>query len=267
MVSHSAPEFWQLRLTIRFDHAPWESLKRDNVLTWVSWICFTLPLEEALKNPEYEKFLYWTFDVVEARTGTTFPKGHDPNIRTIRFSLDPVNAKSRPLILYALANSINWVLSEIRLPYLGMGRYTEGGIDYLVRIPPGWTPEKGRKDPNAMPIVFLHGLGFGLLQNHLLLENLLSKLKTHPLVVPIAYHTSMAFFNPRHLTPWTRTEFVGCMKRICERWGFWEEPQEGQGDGSASRWGGMSVLSHSNGSVGHGWCRSNQNTIRIQLIC
>jgi hypothetical protein len=203
---------------------------------------------------------------VEARTGTTFPLGHDPSIRVIRFSLDPVGAKSRPLLLYALANTINWSLANIRLPYLGMGRYTEGGVDYLIRIPPGWTPEMGRRDPNAMPILFLHGLGFGLLQNHILLEGLLGSLKSHPLVVPLAHHTSMSFFHPRHLAPWTRPEFVGCMKRICERWGFWEEPQEGQGTaGPEGMWGGMSVLSHSNGSVGHGWREFLHNACGSQL--
>lgn len=251
------------QLTLRFDHAPWDSLKRDNILIWVSWICFTLPLETALQNPEHGEFLYWTYSVVEARTGTTFPPGHNPSIRTIRFSLDPVNAKSRPLILYALSNTINWMITDIRLSYLGMGRYSHDGVDYLIRIPPGWTPEKGRSDPKAMPVLYLYGLGFGLLQNTLLIQNLLKKLPTHPLVVPIPHHTSMSFFNERHLRPWSRTEFIRCIKAISERWGFWEEPQEGQGGAGAGTWGGLSVLSHSNGSVAHGWSELSSHPLIV----
>lgn len=35
---------------------------------------------------------------------------------------------------------------------------------YLIRIPPGWTPEEGERDPNQTPVVFFHGLGFGLVR-------------------------------------------------------------------------------------------------------
>jgi hypothetical protein len=38
------------------------------------------------------------------------------------------------------------------------------------------------------------------------------------------------------------------MKRICTKWGFWEE-----GDDLTPVKGGVSLLSHSNGSVAHGW--------------
>jgi len=38
------------------------------------------------------------------------------------------------------------------------------------------------------------------------------------------------------------------MKRICTKWGFWEE-----GDDQTPSKGGVSMLSHSNGSVAHGW--------------
>jgi hypothetical protein len=35
-------------------------------------------------------------------------------------------------------------------------------IDYLIRVPLGWTPEMGRCMCNCIPIVYLHGLDFGL---------------------------------------------------------------------------------------------------------
>jgi hypothetical protein len=49
-------------------------------------------------------------------------------------------------------------------------QYREGDIEYLIRIPPGWTPEKGMTQANAMPVVYLHGLGFGLVRPPLSLE-------------------------------------------------------------------------------------------------
>ncbi|RSH95841.1 hypothetical protein EHS25_000934 [Saitozyma podzolica] len=30
-----------------FNHAPWSSIKKHNVLVWLSWSCFNLPLEDA----------------------------------------------------------------------------------------------------------------------------------------------------------------------------------------------------------------------------
>lgn len=116
---------------------------------------------------------------------------------------------------------------------------------------------------NAMPIVYFHGLGFGLLQNHLLVKHLIESLPTHPIVVPLAPHTGQAFFHPRHLRPWSRRELVETVKAICTRWRFWEEPQAGNG-GQVR--GGVSLLSHSNGSVAHAWRGSISFFISLQLI-
>jgi hypothetical protein len=87
------------------------------------------------------------------------------------------------------------------------------------------------------------------LQNHLLIKHLIKSLPTHPLLIPIPPHTSQSVFHPRHLRPWSRPEVVNVMKRICTKWGFWEE-----GDDQTPSKGGVSMLSHSNGSVAHGWC-------------
>jgi hypothetical protein len=75
----------------RFNHAPWESLRRQNVLAWLSWSCFTLPYEEAKKNRSFMTYLEKTMKTLEARTGTIIPEGYDPEISILRLTLDPVN--------------------------------------------------------------------------------------------------------------------------------------------------------------------------------
>ncbi|ORX37879.1 hypothetical protein BD324DRAFT_578355 [Kockovaella imperatae] len=241
------------RLRTWFNHAPWESLRRQNVIIWLSWSCFNLPYEDVQNNKKWLDFLDASLKMLEARTGTRFPDGFDPNVEMLRLTLDPVNAKGRPLILYAVTNTINWFLREIVYPYQGMGLYREGGIDYLIRIPAHWTPEKGRTEPNAMPIIYFHGLGFGLLQNHLLIKHLLESLPTHPICVPLAVHTSQSIFHERHLRPWTRRELVPAIKNICKKWGFWEQGVEEWGVRKDRSAGGVSLMSHSNGSTAHGW--------------
>jgi hypothetical protein len=98
-----------------------------------------------------------------------------------------------------------------------------------------------------MPVVYFHGLGFGLLQSHLLIRDLLAKMPTHPIVIPIAPHTSQSIFHERFLQPWTKDEVVDGMKGICKKWGFWD----------GRRTGGMSLMSHSNGSIAHSWRESS----------
>jgi hypothetical protein len=82
---------WISELNIRFNHAPWESLRRQNVLAWLSWSCFTLPYEEAKKNRKFMTYLENTMKTLEARTGMTIPEGYDPEISILRLTLDPVN--------------------------------------------------------------------------------------------------------------------------------------------------------------------------------
>jgi len=82
------------------------------------------------------------------------------------------------------------------------------------------------------------------LQSHLLIKSLVTKLDSHPILVPLAPYTSQAVFHRRHLRPWTQDEVVEGMTAICKRWGFW--------DGDKA--GGVSMMSHSNGSVAHAWC-------------
>ncbi|KAK4685996.1 hypothetical protein P7C73_g4139, partial [Tremellales sp. Uapishka_1] len=150
------------RMRTWFNHAEWSRIKKKNMMIWIAWSCFNLPLEDAQANPKWAKFLDETMDLLEARTGGKFPEGYDPEISVARLTMDPVNAKGRPLILYALTNAINWWLREIVYPAHGMSFYTQDGIDYLIRIPKGWTAERGKTHPNAMPVIYLHGLGFGL---------------------------------------------------------------------------------------------------------
>lgn len=77
-------------LNTRFNHAPWSSLRRQNVLMWLSWSCFGLPLEDVCKDPDHVKYLNKTIRFLEARTGMPIPEGYDPKVEVLRLTLDPV---------------------------------------------------------------------------------------------------------------------------------------------------------------------------------
>ena len=160
-------------------------------------------------------------------------------------------------------------------------------------MPPEWTPEK--QDTQGWdPILYIHGLGFGLvsvrsqapstprahhlmpaclsrqIQNIHVLQSLVHHLPHNPLIVPIQPHISMHIFHPRHLKPPTRAETTSAVRAICARWDFTpverlsreslaQHDARSGGDTARGRGrrgrrrGGIAVLSHSNGSIAHGW--------------
>jgi len=75
----------------RFNHASWVELKRENILIWLSFACFNMSYEETRANNNWRGFLEESVDMLEARTGTTFEKGYNPNLEIMRLTLDPVN--------------------------------------------------------------------------------------------------------------------------------------------------------------------------------
>jgi len=104
----------------------------------------------------------------------------------------------------------------------------------LIRIPDGWT-----LNSIAAPILFIHGLGVGLLQYKILLTDLLDQLSDHPLLIPLQPSISQDIFHPNHLKPMSRDDTVDHLAGLIA------------GLGWADR--GVTVLSHSNGSIPHAW--------------
>jgi hypothetical protein len=66
----------------------------------------------------------------------------------------------------------------------------------------------------------------------------------------------MQVFHPRHLVPLNRPETVTGIKLACQRWGFFDDEKDG-----SPRNDGIVIVSHSNGSVGHGWILKDCPTI------
>jgi hypothetical protein len=78
-------------LISRFNHAPWERIKKQNILLWLAWSCFGKSLDETMGNPEWAAFLQETLSMLEARTGTVFEDGYDDKLELMRLTMDPVN--------------------------------------------------------------------------------------------------------------------------------------------------------------------------------
>lgn len=112
----------------RFHHVPWDSIRADDVLTWLAWSTFNEPLEAVRAQPRKDRFLGRSFTMVEARTGTTFAPGRS-GAPICRLTLDRITVLSRPFVIYAVANGINWFLTTQLYPSRGVQLYREGEIE------------------------------------------------------------------------------------------------------------------------------------------
>ena len=86
-------------------------------------------------------------------------------------------------------------------------------------------------------MIFIHGLGLGVVQYMRILTHLLNELPDQPIVIPLQPHISQDFFHPRHLRPIGREEMVDTLI------GFLTEL--GWVGNSAKQRQGVTIMSHS----------------------
>jgi hypothetical protein len=136
-----------------------EDISRGAMLEWCTWAFFSAELaslthEEQL---ELEDLLAW----FESEIGHTFPEKTD-HASSIRLSLDPILDSSRPLFYYAAIFLMDCV-GQIGIRALGFSMHTRstakqgGGPTFYVR-------RARNRAIDALPIVFIPGIGIGFVQ-------------------------------------------------------------------------------------------------------
>ncbi|KAI8346697.1 Alpha/Beta hydrolase protein [Mortierella sp. GBAus27b] len=150
-------------------------------------------------------------DTMEKTKGIKFSKTHNPNIECIRLAFDPVVASHRPLIYYTV----------ILLYFLGFSRF-EGTVDqsampynydsstdlsYWCRVP--------TQPDNKVPLVFIHGIGVGLVQYaHWIIA--LSTISRPIILVEIPYVAN----NPYKVDCMSPDDTYLALERILKRHGY-----------------------------------------------
>ncbi|PLW41967.1 hypothetical protein PCANC_11090 [Puccinia coronata f. sp. avenae] len=198
-----------------FQNCKWEEIQKDNMLEWLAWSLFSMPLEEVrqedaemeLKAEPRSDLLEEILIRFENRAGSRLKPGYNPKLanRVIRLTIDPIKIEIRPLSLYLLSNLGTWTLKH----FLRRAGFREAqcdhrspqGLKYLIRKPPGWdtSPVEGR----PIPLIFAHGLGVGFCQYAAFL-NYISNVPwalDKPIVVLIQPSISQEVFSSQHLNP------------------------------------------------------------------
>ncbi|EJU06079.1 hypothetical protein DACRYDRAFT_112859 [Dacryopinax primogenitus] len=246
---HRAVDFRQ-RIRTWFRKAPWDEITRESMLTWLAWSCFDLPLADCLASSVRRTLLYEALELIERRSGTIFPEG-PMTVVPLRLTMDPIAVWGRPLVMYAVVGLLSYSFRVWYQVQHGFQVRRFGEIDYLLRIPEGWTPALGQQARHA-PVVLFHGLGIGLMQYKNLLHDLASSLPDHPLLIPLQPHISQDILHPQHLAPPGRKETVSSLKTAIDALSFGPD---------SSGQGGVVFLSHSNGTIAHAWMMKDHPTL------
>lgn len=235
-----------------------DQITKQDIQNWLSWALFgkfywQLTEEEARDTDDSAQprlaFLDDATKLYAARGGlTSFPEHvtlsteQERSRRTMLLSLDPVHVSARPFAFYACIALMNTTLLTYWRWTFGLERKKIGDTHYLVYIPRGWRVEAAKSGKAPLPVLFLHGLGIGMAEYVHVVQSMLDphcSPHPRPVLIPLQPWTSAGLFSPRFMRPWKAEESVTFIKTMLQRHGFEEC--------------GVSVLSHSMGTILHAW--------------
>jgi len=247
----SDPRAVDFRTNLRtwFGKAPWSSIKKHEMSMWIYWSIFNSAMPSPDKMPQtHRNAVDDALENIEKRSGCRIPEGSNPSVKPVLLTLDPVNVSFRPFFWYifvAVANLI--VRARLQRQHnVKFGIYQN--LEYFVRIPDNWDPS----NPHTRPIVFIHGLGLGLLQYAMFFNRIMTTFPDRPLLVPVQPHISQNIFSPRFVSPMSRYETVGALVGLLRLLG-WAADDNDNDTMKPEASSGVTMLSHSNGSFTHAW--------------
>jgi hypothetical protein len=82
-------------------------------------------------------------------------------------------------------------------------------------MPDNWDPVNSPR-----PVVFLHGLGLGILQYHGFIAHLLEQFHDRPILIPLQPQISQEFFHPHFLKPPSRHEMADRLAGLLNELGW-----------------------------------------------
>ncbi|CAK0789307.1 unnamed protein product [Prorocentrum cordatum] len=143
---------------------PFALLRRGNLLEFAAWAWFCKEVAEL--DAGESKLAEGMVQEMEQRFGWRLPEGYGEGIRPIRINFDAVHAWCHPLAYYASIRALQAVTRQ-SMRLMGF-TYTKGhGVSFFHYAPPGPLPglllQRGEARPPEPPVVFIHGLGVGLL--------------------------------------------------------------------------------------------------------
>lgn len=191
-----------------FYDAPLASITREDVYDWLAWGCFCTTWDKLVPESRAEAML--VFEMIEERLKHRFPERRPGQeaVPCMRFTIEPIEWTHKPFLFYAVCQGLLGGLGTVSLWNEGFTRHRSGVFDYWVRIP---ETDEGRQ---RTPVVFVHGIGVGLVMYLNLIKSLM-KFDCPIICVELPFISS----NIAPKVP-SISEQVSSMETICNRWGF-----------------------------------------------
>ncbi|KAG6869257.1 hypothetical protein C0993_000010 [Termitomyces sp. T159_Od127] len=218
-----------------FGNATWSSIKLHQVRQWLYWSIYNadMPPYESLTASQ-QAVMAGALDLLQKRCGA--------------------NVILRPFTFYLAVFLTNLSLKKW-LQYVWSARFDHyNGLEYIIRTPKHWDPVTGPR-----PLVFIHGLGVGLLMYNNLLKHLLHKFLDRPMLVLLQPQISQNIFHSKYLEPMTRYKTAENLANLLAELGWvhhglddgndTEEEKEIARSLVGKRWKGVTMISHSNKSL------------------
>ncbi|KAF9483591.1 hypothetical protein BDN70DRAFT_911181 [Pholiota conissans] len=267
-LDHHDPRAIAFRHTLRtwFCNVPFSSIRRHHAEKWLYWTMYNamLPPPDQIP-PDRKSALDEAVVLLQNRLGSEIPEGSNKDVRPMLLTVDEVNIFWRPLTFYFVVATINWCIMTIGY---------SNGIEYLIRTPPHWNPASSPR-----PIVFLHGLGLGILQYHITITSLMKNFTDRPILVPLHPQSSQNIFHRNFLEPFSRHEMADRLAELLKSFGWVEHCDIGKAqrfseacsdfsedelasveaeeqsfaESAFPNQRGITMISHSNGSYIHAW--------------
>mmetsp|Transcript_41153 Transcript_41153/g.106528 ORF Transcript_41153/g.106528 Transcript_41153/m.106528 type:complete len:408 (-) Transcript_41153:866-2089(-) len=177
-------------LTGWFHGADFEEIKRGNVEELICYGFYYKQWEE-VAGTEVEERLAQHVREVEAAFGICFDDGYNPSLRFMSHLWDPLNVTVRPLLFYGATEAVG-LLSHAVLLASGFRRHSHshvGAAHYWVRRAEAGAGA-GLAD-GSKPLVFMHGIGFGLLPYMPFLRKLWRAFPSRTLILAEYRHVTM----------------------------------------------------------------------------
>ncbi|KAH9256010.1 hypothetical protein BASA81_005786 [Batrachochytrium salamandrivorans] len=141
---------------------PFPKLQRENVLELVSWAFFHKDYEWELVNASEREQLVSMVNRIERDLGHSFLEGKNSNVQLLKFTDHAVQGQHRSWLIYLVVHfGFQLVLLPGLLHWRGYRKLVSGDLIYWYK--PG-------TNSTLDPVVFLHGIGVGILpyQSYLL---------------------------------------------------------------------------------------------------
>jgi len=170
-----------------FYDAPFEDLRREDALCFLSWMRYGFPIEGDYLNEKQIKSLV-SEDLTRleeaVNSGKSLPprREGEPPLGCMRFSIEPLRYRHKPLVFYGITHGAYYIVRQTLQKEFGF-TYTPAAdpkkdIGYWYRA-----PSCTMEDSNP-PLVFVHGVG-GISFYYSLLNNLTEEMISNGDKTPI----------------------------------------------------------------------------------